>query len=115
MGSNPKLGAATIKMLIGGEWREGAKTYEVRDPYRGEVIARAPESSLQDLNDALSAATAAKAKAAASLGFARIYSSSTGVVTTMNVRSAIPLLQIECETPGGMKMTSCLRTIVFFP
>jgi acyl-CoA reductase-like NAD-dependent aldehyde dehydrogenase len=30
--------AATVKMLIGGQWREGAKTYEVRDPYRGEVI-----------------------------------------------------------------------------
>jgi hypothetical protein len=23
-----------IPMLIGGEWRPGAETYEVRDPYR---------------------------------------------------------------------------------
>ena len=67
----PKAATATVRMLIGGEWREGAKTYEVRDPYRGEVIARAPESSLQDLDDALAAATAAKAKAAAMPGYER--------------------------------------------
>jgi acyl-CoA reductase-like NAD-dependent aldehyde dehydrogenase len=62
---------ANVKMLIGGEWRAGEKTYEVRDPYRGEVIARAPESSLGDLDDALAAASAAKAKAAAMPGFER--------------------------------------------
>jgi acyl-CoA reductase-like NAD-dependent aldehyde dehydrogenase len=58
-------------MLIGGQWREGAKTYEVRDPYRGDVVARAPESSLQDLDDALAAASAAKAKAAVMPGYER--------------------------------------------
>jgi acyl-CoA reductase-like NAD-dependent aldehyde dehydrogenase len=62
---------ATIKMLIGGRWREGAHSHEVRDPYRNEVIARAPESSLQDLDDALAAATAAKAQAAAMPGYER--------------------------------------------
>jgi acyl-CoA reductase-like NAD-dependent aldehyde dehydrogenase len=62
---------ATIKMLIGGQWREGAQTREVRDPYRDEVIARAPESSLQDLDDALAAATAAKKQAAALPGYER--------------------------------------------
>ncbi len=67
----PKAAVATVRMLIGGEWREGANTYEVRDPYRGEVIARAPESSLQDLDDALAAASAAKAKAAAMPGYER--------------------------------------------
>ena len=55
---------ATVSMLIEGQWREGAKTYEVRDPYRNEVIACAPESTLQDLEDALAAASAAKAQAA---------------------------------------------------
>jgi acyl-CoA reductase-like NAD-dependent aldehyde dehydrogenase len=58
-------------MLIGRQWREGAKTYEVRDPYRGDVVARAPESSLQDLDDALAAASAAKAKAAVMPGYER--------------------------------------------
>jgi len=62
---------ASVKMLIGGQWREGAKTYEVRDPYRNEVIARAPESTLQDLEDALAAASAAKAQAAAMPGYER--------------------------------------------
>jgi acyl-CoA reductase-like NAD-dependent aldehyde dehydrogenase len=63
--------AAMVRMLIGGEWREGASVYEVRDPYRGEVIASAPESSLKDLDDALAAASAAKAKAAAMPGYER--------------------------------------------
>jgi len=70
-GKAPKAAVAEVKMLIGGEWRAGEKTYDVRDPYRGEVVARAPESSLKDLDDALCAATAAKPKAAAMPGFER--------------------------------------------
>lgn len=62
---------ATLKMLVGGQWREGASAYELRDPYRNEVIARVPESTPQDLDDALAAATAAKAKAAAMPGYER--------------------------------------------
>jgi len=60
-----------VKMLIGGEWRAGASEYDVFDPYRGATVARAPESTLQDLDDALSAAAAAKAKAAAMPGYER--------------------------------------------
>jgi acyl-CoA reductase-like NAD-dependent aldehyde dehydrogenase len=60
-----------VKMLIGGRWREGEKTCAVRDPYRGEVVAHAPESSLQDLDDALNAAVAARAAAAAMPGYER--------------------------------------------
>ena len=63
--------AAVVRMLIDGEWREGARTYAVRDPYRNEVVAQAPESTLQDLDDALTAATAAKAKVAAMPGYER--------------------------------------------
>src|SRR5664280_159660 len=62
---------ADIPMLIGGEWRTAAETYEVRDPYRNTVVARAPRSSLSDLNDALDAAVKAKAKAAATPAFER--------------------------------------------
>jgi acyl-CoA reductase-like NAD-dependent aldehyde dehydrogenase len=61
----------TVRMLINGVWREGEKTYAVRDPYRGEVVAHAPESSLKDLDDALNAALAAKAAAAAMPGYER--------------------------------------------
>lgn len=71
MAANPKAVVATVKMLIGGQWREGETLHEVRDPYRGEVIAHAPESSLKDLDDALEAARAAKAKAAAMPGYER--------------------------------------------
>ena len=44
------------QVLIGGEWRTPAATYEVRDPYRNTVVAHAPHSTLTDLNDALDAA-----------------------------------------------------------
>ena len=62
---------AEIPMLIGGTWRTAAETYEVRDPYRDTVVARAPRSSLSDLNDALDAAVAAKAKAGVTPGYER--------------------------------------------
>jgi acyl-CoA reductase-like NAD-dependent aldehyde dehydrogenase len=58
-------------MLIGGIWRAGATHYDVVDPYRGQVVARAPESSLADLDDALGAASAAKSAAAAMPGYER--------------------------------------------
>jgi len=52
-------------MLIGGDWRAASETYEVFDPYRGSVFEIAPRSTLAELNDALFAAVAAKAKIAA--------------------------------------------------
>ncbi|HEY2968026.1 MAG TPA: aldehyde dehydrogenase family protein [Casimicrobiaceae bacterium] len=60
-----------IRMLIGGAWRYGTAERDVIDPYRGEVVARAPESSLEDLDDALNAASAAKKQAAAMPGYER--------------------------------------------
>jgi acyl-CoA reductase-like NAD-dependent aldehyde dehydrogenase len=62
---------AEIPMLIGGEWRSGAETYEVRDPYRNTVVSHAPRSSQADLDDALDAAVKAKAKAAATPAYER--------------------------------------------
>jgi acyl-CoA reductase-like NAD-dependent aldehyde dehydrogenase len=60
-----------IPMLIGGEWRPASETYEVRDPYRGEVVAHAPRSTLVELDAALRAAVGAKAKAAATPAYER--------------------------------------------
>jgi len=62
---------AAIPMLIGGQWRVASETYEVRDPYRGGVFEIAPRSTLAELDDALKAAVAAKAKAAATPGYER--------------------------------------------
>jgi acyl-CoA reductase-like NAD-dependent aldehyde dehydrogenase len=64
-----EAGVTEIPMLIGGEWRTVAESYEVRDPYRNTVVARAPRSALTDLDDALDAAVKAKAKAAATPAF----------------------------------------------
>jgi acyl-CoA reductase-like NAD-dependent aldehyde dehydrogenase len=70
-----KISATTIPsdipMLIGGEWRTAMESYEVRDPYRGTVVSRAPRTSLADLDDALDAAVNAKAKAAATPAYER--------------------------------------------
>jgi len=63
--------ATMIPMLIGGEWRAASATYEVRDPYRGTLVALAPASSARDLDDALQAAVNAKAKAAATPAYER--------------------------------------------
>jgi acyl-CoA reductase-like NAD-dependent aldehyde dehydrogenase len=60
-----------IRMLIGGAWRSAETTYAVIDPYSGDVVARAPQSTLRDLDDALAAAVAAKAIAAAMPGYER--------------------------------------------
>ena len=71
---HPSTGVATVprlRMLIGGTWRAGSNERDVINPYSGKVVARAPESSLQDLDDALHAATAAKPQAAAMPGYER--------------------------------------------
>jgi len=60
-----------IPMLIGGTWRQGQSHQEVRDPYRGDVVALAPVSTAQDVNDALDAARAASKLMAAMPGYQR--------------------------------------------
>jgi len=60
-----------IPMLIGGQWRAAADHYDVIDPYRGAVVARAPKSRLSDLDAALDAAAAATGQAAAMPGYER--------------------------------------------
>lgn len=64
-------GLIRAPMLIGGQWRFGAQEYDVVDPYRKDVVGRAPVSSATDLDDALKSAVAAKAKAAAVPGYER--------------------------------------------
>lgn len=56
---------------IGGAWRESTAVSEVRDPYRGEVIGRAPVNTRADLDDALAAACAARDSMAALPGYER--------------------------------------------
>lgn len=60
-----------IPQLIGGEWTTTAEATDVRDPYRGEVVARAPRSSLADLEHAMAAAVKAKSVMAAMPGYQR--------------------------------------------
>ncbi|MDM0021818.1 aldehyde dehydrogenase family protein [Variovorax saccharolyticus] len=49
-----------IRMQIGGQWRDAQEHQEVRDPYRGGVVAQAPISSRRDCDDALDAAQKAR-------------------------------------------------------
>ena len=63
--------AARIRARNGNAWRDGEQFEGVRDPYRGDVVAHAPVSSAQDLDDALAAAFAAKDAMAAMPGHER--------------------------------------------
>ena len=97
-----KRSAATapteIPMLIGGAWRAAADSYEVRDPYRGTVVERAPRSSLTDLNDALDAAVKAKAKAAATPAYER--AALLRRAGTLLVERADPIADIMARETG---------------
>jgi acyl-CoA reductase-like NAD-dependent aldehyde dehydrogenase len=60
-----------VSARIGGEWRAATEIAEIRDPYRGDIVARAPLSSSRDCEDALAAAFAAKEIMAAMPGYER--------------------------------------------
>ncbi|HEX6144277.1 MAG TPA: aldehyde dehydrogenase family protein [Geminicoccaceae bacterium] len=60
-----------IPMLIGGDWRTAGRTRDIIDPYRGDIVGRAPESSERDTDDAVAAAVAAKEAMARMPGFKR--------------------------------------------
>ena len=57
--------AIHIPMLINGEWREGRSHAASIDPYRGDTVAHAPESTEQDVADATAAARRAAPEVAA--------------------------------------------------
>lgn len=61
----------TIRARIGGDWRDAERHEDVRDPYRRGVVAQAPVSSKQDLDDALTAADRGKDAMAAMPGYER--------------------------------------------
>ena len=63
--------ATRIRMRIGDSWRDGQAFQDVRDPYRGDIVAQAPVSTPQDCEDALAAAYKAKKVMAAMPGFER--------------------------------------------
>jgi len=71
--ARPSDNAATarVPMLIGGEWRFAAAEHEVRDPYRGDVVARAPLSSAAEVDAAIAAAAGARDRMAAMPGHER--------------------------------------------
>jgi acyl-CoA reductase-like NAD-dependent aldehyde dehydrogenase len=66
-----KTEAQTIRACINGQWRDAQEVLEVRDPYRGDVVAYAPVSTARDLDDALAAAMIAKKVMAAMPGYER--------------------------------------------
>jgi acyl-CoA reductase-like NAD-dependent aldehyde dehydrogenase len=63
--------AETIRARIGGAWRDASHTHDIRDPFRGHVVAHSPVSSAQDCDDALAAAHKAKDAMAALPGHER--------------------------------------------
>lgn len=69
--AKPGAVAAQVPMLIAGEWVLGDQRYEDRDPYRGDLVATAPESSRAEVDRAIAAAVEAKSVMAAMPGFER--------------------------------------------
>lgn len=61
----------TARLLVGGAWRDGGGWFDVVDPYRDGVVARAAEASAGDVADAVAAAVACRAEAAAQPGYRR--------------------------------------------
>ena len=66
-----KTQAEAIPARIGDSWRDAENVQEVRDPYRGDIVARSPVSSQRDCDDALAAAHKAKDVMAAMPGYER--------------------------------------------
>ncbi|MBS0532834.1 MAG: aldehyde dehydrogenase family protein [Proteobacteria bacterium] len=60
-----------IPMLINGEWVAPSRVYDVVDPYRGEVVWQAPNTTAAELEKAISSAVAAKKIIAAMPGYER--------------------------------------------
>jgi acyl-CoA reductase-like NAD-dependent aldehyde dehydrogenase len=58
-------------MLINGAWVEAERTYDVIDPYRHEPVWRTPNSTVAELEKAISAAVAAKSTFANIPGYER--------------------------------------------
>ncbi len=56
--------AGRVPMLIDGQWREADSYRPIRAPYDGALLGEAPEAGARDLDDALVAATRAKAEVA---------------------------------------------------
>lgn len=54
-----------VKALIDGAWISGERVDEIRDPFRGTVVAEAPRSTTADCDRALAAAARAKEEMAA--------------------------------------------------
>ena len=67
----PGAQAQKIRMHIGGQWREAENWHEVRDPYRGGVVAHEPVSTGRDCDEALAAAHKASKVMAAMPGYER--------------------------------------------
>ncbi len=48
------------KLLVNGEWRDGASTYSVKSPFDDREICRVVQAGAKDVEDALAAAVAAR-------------------------------------------------------
>jgi acyl-CoA reductase-like NAD-dependent aldehyde dehydrogenase len=59
------------RALIGGEWRTPARSVEIRDPYRGDVVGTAPVCGAEDVAAAVAAALGARDRMAAMPGYER--------------------------------------------
>jgi acyl-CoA reductase-like NAD-dependent aldehyde dehydrogenase len=87
-----------IAMRIGGEWRQGRAVSESRDPYRGDLIALAPEADERDVADAVAAAQAGSRLCAEIPAYER--AAMLRRVADLLARDAEPLAQLMARETG---------------
>lgn len=96
------MAAVAARALIGGRWIESARTAEIRDPYRGEVVGTAPVSSMEELDAALSAAVKTRDAAAAMPGYER--AALLRRIAALIERDVASLAQLmSCETGKAIR------------
>jgi acyl-CoA reductase-like NAD-dependent aldehyde dehydrogenase len=68
---NAPFRPVAARALIGGEWRAPARSVEIHDPYRGDVVGTAAVSSVAEVEAAVATAGQARGKAAAMPAYER--------------------------------------------
>ncbi|HZQ71851.1 MAG TPA: aldehyde dehydrogenase family protein [Burkholderiales bacterium] len=86
------------RVLAGGAWREPARSTEIRDPYRGEVVGTVPVCARSDLDAALEAAVRVRDAAAAMPAYER--AALLRRVAVLIERDAEPLAELMTRETG---------------
>src|SRR3954463_5658293 len=101
-----------MRMLVAGEWTDGARQEEVRSPYSGEAIDTVPVAGLDDVERALAGAVRGAAAQRRTTGHAReallrragrIAAARGAALRARRPRPAGPRARARPPDPGGAR------------